>query len=183
MTEAREFQQLLLTIVDYNPETGLFIWRKKPRHLYPSDARYKAANTQCCGKPAFITPQSTGYLAGSVLGNMYLAHRVAWLISHGEWPDQIDHVNGQRTDNRLANLRNVSAAENNKNIACRPNSQSGVTGVRWHKAAGKWVARIHVDGKEEHLGLFVDFSAAVKARFDAQRRHNFHPNHGRKSNE
>lgn len=179
MRDARELQALLAEIVDYNPSTGLFVWREKPRHLFASEARYRAANTQCLGKPAFCTRQSTGYLAGSVQGAMYLAHRIAWVICFGEWPGQIDHINGDKTDNRIGNLRAVSAAINNRNLPRSKTNRSGVTGVRWHKAAGKWIARINVNKQEHHLGLFGDFEAAVAARKAAEVAYGFHPNHGR----
>lgn len=179
MHDAKELQALLAEMVDYDPATGLFVWREKPRHLFTTESRFKAANTQCRGKPAFCTRQTTGYLAGSVQGQMYLAHRIAWVICYGEWPDQIDHINGDKTDNRIVNLRSVSVAINNRNLARRKTNSSGVNGVRWHKAAGKWVARISVDGSEIHLGLFEDFAEAVAARKSAERNHDFHPNHGR----
>lgn len=105
-----------------------------------------------------------GYLKISVRGVSLKAHRVAWAMVHGEWPkDQIDHINGQRDDNRIANLREAGHAENAQNQATPRNNTSGYIGVSWRPGKGKWRAQISVGGVRHHLGLFDTAEAASRA--------------------
>lgn len=98
---------------------------------------------------------SHGYLQTFIDGRMRLLHRVIWLMVYGTWPaGQIDHINGARTDNRLANLREASREENCRNSKVQSNNASGKKGVSFHKPSGKWQARISVDGKRRSLGAF-----------------------------
>lgn len=129
--------------LSYNPETGEFI--RVISH----------AQRKIVGRVAGSTT-STGYRTISIGGNSYKAHRLAWLVTHGEWPvGQIDHVNGIRTDNRIANLRVVNNRENAENKhKATASSKSGLLGVSWHKARRKWRAEIKHKGRKFHLGLF-----------------------------
>lgn len=121
-----------------------------------------------------------GYVIGRFNEKTIRAHRVIWEIFNGEIPDgmQIDHVNHIRHDNRIENLRLVSNQENSKNNSMKKNNTSGVTGVCWNSQKGKWMARIKVDYKDIHLGLYSDISDAVKARKRAENNYGFHKNHG-----
>ena len=110
-----------------------------------------------------------GYWAVSLLGRSYLAHRLAWLHVHGDWPKhQIDHINGDRGDNRLCNLRETTNATNaqNKRFA-RSDNKCGLLGVR--QLREKWQARIMKDGKATHLGSFDTKEAAHAAYVAAKR--------------
>ena len=121
-----------------------------------------------------------GYLRLHISGSTYMTHKIAWLLHHGEWPEQdIDHINGIRDDNRISNLRDVSRQENMRNTKKSVKNTSGVTGVKWHKGGGKWAAAIRILYKDIHLGLFDCFLDAVAARMRAEKEHNFHENHGR----
>lgn len=109
------------------------------------------------------------------------AHRVVWAFAHGSWPTGfIDHVNGNRSDNRIENLRDVSSGTNGKNKAQNTRNVSGVTGVSWCKERRRWRAKITSDYETTILGHFEDFDEAVRVRREAEREKNFHPNHGRK---
>lgn len=102
----------LRQLVEYDPETGSLIWKQRD-----GNARL---NSKLAGKPAFAQ-LSDGYLTGRIKGKNYKAHRIAWAVAYGEWPQgQIDHINGDRSDNRLPNLRVVSNSENGKH--CGPNA-------------------------------------------------------------
>jgi hypothetical protein len=171
-----ELRQLLR----YEPETGKLYWLERPLEMFRDEWLGKAWNTRWAGEEGLATPDSYGYLRGEIHGVSFFAHRVAWALTHGDWPiEQIDHINGQRDDNRIANLRCVSHAENQKNSALRKDNTTGRTGVHWHKKCGKWVAVIGVDGRPLHLGYFERFEDAVAAREKAEIEHGFHPNHGR----
>lgn len=112
-----------------------------------------------------------GYIEAGVDGEYYGAHRLAWIYVNGDDPvDEIDHINGIRDDNRIANLRAATKAINaqNKRIA-RADSESGILGVCWHKASNKWIAQIQVSGKKRHLGIFSNKFEAHEAYLTAKR--------------
>ena len=145
--------------LSYCPDTGVFI-------------RLQSGRTRHCnvGLPAGGAT-STGYVTISVAGHSYKAHRLAWLICHGEWPSgQIDHINGIRTDNRLLNLRVVNNRENaeNKRHATKLN-KSGYLGVSWHKGQRKWRAEIKHKGKKIYLGTFATSEDAYEAYLQKKR--------------
>jgi hypothetical protein len=120
-----------------------------------------------------------GYIKVRFLGETYLAHRLIICMTSGEMPEVVDHLNGDRSDNRLCNLRAASVAENNRNAKQRADNTSGVTGVYWHTRKNKWRAQIAVAGKDISLGYFDSFDDAISARKAGEARHGFHMNHGR----
>jgi len=114
-----------------------------------------------------------------ILNRKYSAHRLSWLYSTGEWPfDEVDHIDGNGTNNKLINLRSVSRLENNKNKRLRTDNKSGRIGVSWHKSKRCWSSKITVERKQIHLGDFNSYSKAVKAREAAEIKYGFHKNHG-----
>lgn len=171
----------LRKLLRYEPETGNLFWRERTLDLHPK--RLSQWNGKFAGKPALTRLGKNGYFGGSIFNKSYTAHRVIWAIVHGEWPkNQIDHINGIRDDNRISNLRAVSAAENQKNMRLHSHNTSGACGVVRCKRRGKWVAQIMVNGKTKYLGCSEDFDEAVAIRKAAQSEYGFHPNHGRNAN-
>ena len=169
----------LRQFLKYDPQTGKLTWRKRPESACKSPAEAKRWNANYSGKEAFATVEKTGYLVGAVLRRRLYAHRVIWALVSGEWPaGQIDHINGVRTDNRLANLRVVTSAGNNRNRARPTHNTSGTMGVTWQAADRRWQARLG-SGRDRYIGAFETYEEAVKAREDAQRARGYHPNHGR----
>lgn len=130
------------------------------------------------GKPAFSAVHVKGYRCGWFKGKNLLAHRVAFAMHHGKWPDQIDHLNGDRTDNRICNLRSVSSGQNAKNQAMRQSNTSGYTGVSMHKPSGLWQAYINERGKRHSLGYFRCATAAGLARAAEAKARGFSERHG-----
>ena len=122
------------------------------------------------------------YLQVSLFGKTQLVHRVIWKMHNGPIPDgmEIDHINHDRLDNRIENLRIVSRQENSVNLSKRIDNTSGIVGVSWSKRMGKWRARISVNKKEISLGFFSDINDAGRARKNAEIYYNFHENHGKK---
>jgi hypothetical protein len=149
MTVSRNrLQQALL----YDNESGIFRWKV--------DGRLAGTLT------------AYGYVRIEIDGKPYLAHRLAWLWVHGMLPTkQVDHINRDRLDNRIENLREASNQENSRNKVSGRN-RSGRKGVRWHKRAGKWAAAITINAKEIHLGLFDNLEAA-SAAYDAAAANHF----------
>jgi len=175
---------LLREVLDYDQETGLLWWRERPAKLFrdggtggasAAAARWNALHS---GRQAFTTRRRVGYLQGRIFDWPYLAHRVAWAVHFGEWPaGEIDHINGAKDDNKIANLRNASRVENARNQSVPRDNKSGHIGVSFE--TGKWRAQIMADGRRKHLGLFDSIEAAAAARKAAEREHGYHPNHGR----
>ena len=156
-------QESLKSALHYDPDTGFFVWLISP--------------AQCVrvGTQAGTTDAGTGYHRVMIRRKKYQAHRLAWLYMTGEWPtDEVDHINGVRTDNRWANLRSATKAENQQNAALRKDSSSALTGAQFHN--NKWQATIRVNGTPMYLGVFADKLDARKAYLDAKARfHTFNP--------
>jgi hypothetical protein len=149
---------------DYNPETGVFIWKWRDRKQFVSDWSWKIINTRYAGKVAGTVHKKHKYRVIKVNGEHYKAHRLAWLLHYGIWPeDQIDNINNVRDDNRIENLREATRSQNNRNSSSRKGSTSKYLGVSWHKASNKWRARIEVDGKSYYLGYFTVEEDAARA--------------------
>ena len=161
-------QERLKSLLDYNPETGKFIWRVSKRRGVKAGS--EAGNINSNGK----------YRCIGIDGKKYSAHRLAWLWYYGRWPeDQIDHINHNPDDNRIENLREVSNQENQRNRRLSRNNTSGRVGVHWHKMEEKWRASIKSNGKNIFLGRFKEKEDAIKAREEAEVKYKFHKNHGR----
>ena len=165
--------------IEFCDKTGTFKFLEKTPHIEPRDRVRKTFNKQFAGKPAFNVKNGAGYLSGSFMGNKYLAHRVVWLMTHKEWPDgDIDHINGDKTDNRPENLRLVTKSQNLRNMRIPSDNKSGYIGVFWVGRINKWTAQIRHNGKAIHLGYFSTLDEAVAARRAANVVCGYHPNHG-----
>lgn len=179
-------QELLSTIVSYDKGTGKFTWKRRPPESFVGsefrDSVKTAANwnSRWAGKPAFTGMAPTGYWRAAVDGVHYAAHRIAWKLVTGRDPNvEIDHINGDRADNRWSNLREVSRKVNRQNAQRNKNNTSGVTGVCWFKPTKAWQVRIGHNYQKLCLGYFKDFDEAVKVRLAAEKKFKFHPTHGR----
>ncbi|UYE95795.1 hypothetical protein HAAEEKHM_00075 [Sinorhizobium phage AP-16-3] len=166
----------------YDPETGKLFWREAPASEFKLPRIHLAWNKRFAGKEVGSL-LNTGYLYINLKKQVMLVHRVIFAMVHGYWPDQVDHINHVRTDNRLANLREVSGVGNAQNTSLPSDNTSGRIGVYWFKQRGCWYARIKVEDKNHHLGYFAKKEDAIAAREDAERRFGFHPNHGLPAND
>lgn len=176
-------QNLLHEIFAYDPETGILSHKTRPRCMFKSgynggETSWKTWNAQNAGKTV-ANSGSGGYLRVNINGKRYLAHRLIWVMTHGEWPGEIDHINGDRADNRLCNLRAVNRQENLRNLARRSDNTSGYTGVSYSKRDGVFIAYITIDGRAKVIGRYATADKAAEARAKAQSEAGFHPNHGR----
>jgi hypothetical protein len=168
-----------------NFNTGKLYWLPRTPDIFEEEKHTRERtcskwNARFAGKEAFSTRHTKGYLSGAIFGRGYRAHRVLWLLHTGKWPSsQIDHINGDKADNRLVNLREVTNEENSKNQKIRVNNTSGVHGVFWNKRNKKWQAMIGISGGRKHLGFFAEKEDAATARKAAEIKYGFHENHGR----
>lgn len=119
-----------------------------------------------------------GYRVIKINGKTEKAHRIIFLFMAGYMPEEVDHFNGDKSDNRWNNLLPSNSSANQKNQGIPSNNTSGVIGVRRQKATKKWRSKIMVDGVNIHLGLFDDLEAAAEARRLADIKYGFSPTHG-----
>ena len=167
-TEDRELRKIIMDRLSYDSRTGIFKWKSRAASHVPKGAK------------AGTLEKSSGYVRIKISGRKYRAHRLAWLIVYGSFPpDQLDHINGIRHDNRIINLRAVTHAENSRNRALDIRNKSGYTGITYNKENNKWLAKIGGTNKRVHLGNFENLEDAVEARRIAEINYNYHPNHGR----
>ena len=158
----------LFTLLDYNADSGEFKWT------------YANSKNTSKGKVAG-TKLSNKYIRIFIFGKFYQAHRLAWYMYYGKEPEYgLDHIDGNKHNNAIDNLRDVPQASNAKNSRLSISSSSGFTGVTFMKRSKKWRSRIMVDGADIHLGFFNDKQDAVIARARANKRYGFHENHGKK---
>ena len=149
--------EYLRSILSYDPESGIFTRKVSTAH------RVKVGDVAG-------SPDGAGYLNIRVCSRKYQAHRLAWLHTHGVWPtDQIDHINRVKTDNRIANLREVTNKQNQQNAGKRSDNKSGHPGVSWHKQRSKWQVKIMHNQKQIHLGYFSILEEAIAARKAAEK--------------
>jgi hypothetical protein len=177
-------QALLRQLLDYNPATGFLTWKPRPPEMFCGDALSLSHasniwNARFANKRAFTARHGSGYLHGRVGADNYMTHRIIWKLVHGCDPDVIDHINGDKGDNRLANLRNVSMSLNARNMPRLCNNTSGHTGVHLCRKTDRWRAELIAGGRHIRLGRFKTIEAAAVARREAALAHGFHENHGR----
>lgn len=172
--------ETLHSLIDYDPDAGRITFKRRDRVYFETDRQFATWNSRFAGRPAVNVAHSHGYLVGRVNSQMYKAHRLAFALHYGRWPEgEIDHINGDKSDNRISNLREVSTLRNGKNRPKQANNTSGVTGVAYSAAKRKWFARIKVSQKLIHLGYFESMPEAVSARRSAEIKFGFSARHGK----
>lgn len=159
LTQAR-----LKELLSYNPETGEFTRIKRTGRSKPVGTVIK-------------TPHNAGYVTAAIDGEEYLQHRLVWLYVYGHFPTaDLDHINGRRSDNRLANLRQAARFENHQNKGIQSNNTSGHIGVSWRKNRGRWIAQIRTLGVNRYLGSYKTAEEARDAYLRAKEAmHPFQP--------
>tara|TARA_B100000131_G_scaffold153436_1_gene148775 strand:- start:76 stop:621 length:546 start_codon:yes stop_codon:yes gene_type:complete len=162
----------LKEFLDYNPDTGILTWKKKPCK------NIKIGREAGSAPPN--SPSSGGwrYRQFSFKGRRLYTHRVAYYMYHGVDPleKQIDHINGNKLDNRIKNLRLATNQENQWNrSSLQRNNTSGKTGVTWYARHKKWVAQIEVSDNQKrkgyNLGYYTKKEDAIQARIEAEKKY------------
>ncbi|MCP5006232.1 MAG: HNH endonuclease [Planctomycetes bacterium] len=175
-------REILNNLLKYEPDTGKLYWRSRTPSLFENNKRSAEHlcnmwNARFSGKEAFIKINK-GYKMGRIFAEQYSAHRIIWKMVTDNDPNEIDHINRDRADNKFENLRSVSHQENHQNLPLHKNNTSGIVGVDWDKARNKWRAQIKVNTKTVQIGRFSSKQDAIAARQQAEIEHGFHKNHG-----
>lgn len=157
-------QRAIGEVLSYCPDTGTLRW--------------KVARGRCRAGEVAGYDSGRGYIGIRIFGKCYYAHRIAFLMMTGRFPKYVDHIDGDRANNRWANLREVSKSENGMNMGLPRTNKSGVIGVFWNTEKRKWTAQIKKDQVNHHLGHFDELGDAIDARREAESRLGFHENHG-----
>jgi hypothetical protein len=153
---------------NYNPSTGILVWNIEP-------------NSRVGIGDIAGTPDRQGALQVTYNRYHYYIHRIAWIYIYGAWPTyEIDHIDGNRLNNRIDNLRDVPHAENLRNCKTRKDNSSGTVGVAYVSERAMWKAYIHHNNKMINLGNFNTKKEAAEVRRQAEIKYQYHPNHGRK---
>ena len=158
---------LLKHLFDYDKETGNLIWK------------VKRAKNQAVGDIAGSFDTSVGYVRVGINGKKYYAHRIVFLYHKGYLPKTIDHINGDKVDNRIENLRAVTASQNQHNRKINSNSTSGYKGVSYYARTNKWCAKIRLESKRINLGYYkTPEEADAVVRKAREELHGSFANHG-----
>jgi hypothetical protein len=157
-------QERLKELLHYDKETGIFTWLNSPR------------NNVSTGSVAGRIDKK-GYVRIVYQTKPYLAHWLAWFFVYNKWPDnELDHINGNPTDNRISNLRDVTRKQNMENKKIYKTNKSGYSGVTWHSRDKKWNVRIGHYGKRISLGYFDNLDEAIAVRIKAENKTYTHNN-------
>lgn len=156
--------------LSYSRDTGEFLWIISPSKNVKAGS--VAGSTR--------TIKGSPYRVIKVDGTSYMLHRLAWMYENLSMPDGvIDHIDGDVTNNRISNLRDVKQSINCKNRSINSNNTSGMMGVVWVKSRSRWYAQVRVDGKQRTLGVFKTLLDACCKRKSFELSNGFHRNHGR----
>ena len=162
MAEQILTQKYLHSIFDY--KDGMLYWKISP-----------AKNVKEGMRAGHVS--KNGYERIKFNKNLYFSHRLIFLMHYGYFPKEIDHIDGNPSNNNIGNLRSCNHLSNMKNTKIQKNNTSGIKGVSWHKSTNKWRVQIGVDGKVKHIGTFDDLELAKTVAIDM--RNKFHGNFAR----
>lgn len=161
----------------YDPETGEFFWKERAREHFACDNAYRGWNTRHAGRKAGSV--SNGYRQIMIFRVAYWGHRLAWALTHGSWPElDIDHINHDRSDNRICNLREVSRGENTRNRTLSDSNAYGIANIRFRPDRGHWSVGIKKGGRTFGRAGFPTKESAIRYRNKLAKSLGFHVNHG-----
>ncbi len=168
----------LRRLLTYEPASGVLTWRRRTPEMFSGATQEKKRswcarwNKRYAGTVAG-TVQPDGYRLVKIHNRPMLAQRLVWAIHHGKWPEIVGFIDGDRSNNRILNLRSTTRQICQRNQKRHSTNTSGRTGVSWARGRGIWVASIRIGSKTQYLGSFSEFNDAVAARIEAEKFYNF----------
>lgn len=166
-------------LFEFDWQESALYWLSRQVSDFANDGACRRWNTLFAGKKAGGIHPTNGYVIVTVDSVKYPAHRVIRMMLFGIILGEIDHIDGDRSNNNPENLRDVIRVDNATNRAIRSDNTSGVPGVSWSKRDKLWRVRISVDGQEGTIGHFKSLDDAIEMRKEAEKRHGYHPNHAK----
>ena len=158
-------QGLLNELLRYDQDSGKLFWRVRSIKHFGNTNRQAVWNSRYAGKEAGL---DKAYVMVKVMGKAYVAHRLIWKMIHGEEPNEVDHINRDKKDNRLSNLRNVDHSTNMRNRPASRNNTSGHKHISWSKSLQRWVVQLNVPGKgQRQVAWEKCLGAAIVAKHKA----------------
>ena len=167
-------------LLSYDSETGKLQWKVRNREHFNCDWSFKVWNKRYSTTVALNTKTKSGHRSGRIFDKGYLAHRVAWALHYGVWPDgELDHIDGDGSNNTIVNLRVVTSSENSMNTKVHGHNTSGHTGVYFENYSSRWVASAERRGKRVKA-RFKSKQEAIEYRDALSKELGFHKNHGKR---
>lgn len=164
-------------MVDVSLIRGAFIYC--PMNGKILNAKNRAPNSKKGSESGWVDVH--GYRRVSINGIKHYAHHIAWMLYFGAVPKGvIDHINQNKLDNRISNLRDVAQSENCRNTPMRSYNKSGHQGVSWNDNSGKWIVQMKFNGASIYAGIYEDINDAINARDKMYNKYGIHKNHGAK---
>jgi hypothetical protein len=155
--------------LDYEPETGRLVWRVRPERHFSTARAASTWNSRYAGRDAGSVARCVSI---SIAGRQYKAHRLAWLLFYGDWPDgAIDHADGNPQNNAIGNLRIATNQQNQFNRGLSRSNTSGFKGVCWDKPRGRWRAQLTHNGRSVFLGHYATPEEAAAAYAEGAKRY------------
>lgn len=174
---SKDLQQYFKSILDYDPETGIFKWKTRPPTCKSNNIFNSLFAEKIAGSVHRCKRSKTTYVAIKIGSKTHKAHRIAFYIMEGMAPEQVDHIDNNGMNNKWSNLRASDSRDNSKNLPMQTSNKSGHIGVNWHKSAKKWQVRaVNSDGIRVDLGRYDDLNYAVLVRKQYEKEFGYYEN-------
>jgi hypothetical protein len=173
-------QEILKELIHYDPDTGIFTWKERGIKWFKRSSNCKWWNSRYSNKQAGHIHENSGmvYIVIRVLKTRYQGHQLAILYEKGDFVKEVDHIDGDGTNNKIKNLREVTHLENSKNQKLRKNNKTGFNGIDYRNK--KYKVRIGDNCERLWIGTYDTLEEAIEARKEAEIKYGYHENHGRK---
>lgn len=148
------FEYKIDDIIEYSCSDGYLYWKERPLSMFSSKGSCKSWNSRQSGEIALSKIDKDGYRGLTVFGRSFMQHRIVWMMHNdGSCPEFLDHINGNKSDNRIENLRPATKVDNGWNRGKNKNNTSGYKGVCFMKRKGVYRASVYFGGRAIHAGF------------------------------